>query len=158
MAFGQQEARAAVYGASGGRFGTSERGAQRGFLDAEAVKGLVLRLVSWCRRSTLRPAAKRLALIERISLGPKQFVSLVEAEGVRLLIATSADGAPAFYSLKAEANDASPEVAASPRRCADGSCNHTVDSSPQNFRVPLRMPTSVKSSKCSLGSQGRISW
>ena len=41
----------------------------------------------------------RLALVERISLAPRQTVALVEAEGQRFLIATSADGSPAFHAL-----------------------------------------------------------
>lgn len=42
----------------------------------------------------------RLALVERISLAPRQTVALVEAEGQRFLIATSADGSPAFHALR----------------------------------------------------------
>lgn len=41
----------------------------------------------------------RLALVERISLAPRQSLALVEAEGRLLLVATSAEGAPAFYAL-----------------------------------------------------------
>lgn len=41
----------------------------------------------------------RLALVERIALAPRQSLALVEAEGRRLLVATSPDGAPAFYAL-----------------------------------------------------------
>jgi hypothetical protein len=41
-----------------------------------------------------------LALIERITLAPRQSLALVEAEGRRFLIATSAEGAPAFYALE----------------------------------------------------------
>jgi hypothetical protein len=46
-----------------------------------------------------RQAEPRLALIERIALAPKQSLALVEAEGHRILVATSADGGPAFYAL-----------------------------------------------------------
>ncbi len=53
-------------------------------------------LRSW-RRSTTHPA--RLALIERIALGPKQSLVLVEVDGVRLLVATSSEAASAFFSL-----------------------------------------------------------
>lgn len=42
-----------------------------------------------------------LALLERITLAPRQSLSLVEAEGRRFLIATSAEGTPAFYPLEA---------------------------------------------------------
>jgi len=42
---------------------------------------------------------RRLALLERIALAPRQSLALVEAEGRRILVATSADGGPAFYPL-----------------------------------------------------------
>lgn len=41
----------------------------------------------------------RLRLLERIALAPRQSLALVEAEGRRLLVATSSEGAPAFYPL-----------------------------------------------------------
>lgn len=44
--------------------------------------------------------APRLELLERISLGPRQSLALIEAEGRRLLVATSPEGGPAFYALE----------------------------------------------------------
>ncbi|MGB8260748.1 MAG: flagellar biosynthetic protein FliO [Terracidiphilus sp.] len=41
----------------------------------------------------------RLALVERIALAPRQSLALVEAEGRRFLVASSQDGAPAFFPL-----------------------------------------------------------
>ena len=41
----------------------------------------------------------RLALLERINLAPRQSLALVEAEGRRFLVATSQEGAPAFFAL-----------------------------------------------------------
>ena len=41
----------------------------------------------------------RLEMLERIALAPRQTVALVEADGVRLLVATSGEGSPAFYRL-----------------------------------------------------------
>jgi flagellar biogenesis protein FliO len=41
----------------------------------------------------------RLELLERIALAPRQSLALVEAEGRRFLVATSHEGAPAFYAL-----------------------------------------------------------
>jgi flagellar biogenesis protein FliO len=41
----------------------------------------------------------RLELVERIALAPRQSLSLVEAEGRRFLVVTSAEGSPAFYPL-----------------------------------------------------------
>jgi flagellar biogenesis protein FliO len=52
-------------------------------------------------RLTRRPQA-RLALIERIALAPRQSLALIEAEGRRFLVATSPEGAPAFYPLDGE--------------------------------------------------------
>ncbi len=43
--------------------------------------------------------APRLELVERIALAPRQSLALVEAEGRRFLVATSPEGAPAFYAL-----------------------------------------------------------
>jgi flagellar biogenesis protein FliO len=41
----------------------------------------------------------RLSLVDRIALAPRQSLALVEAEGRSFLVATSAEGAPAFYAL-----------------------------------------------------------
>jgi flagellar biogenesis protein FliO len=46
-----------------------------------------------------RPMQPRLELLERITLAPRQSLALVEAEGRRILVATSAEGAPAFFAL-----------------------------------------------------------
>jgi hypothetical protein len=51
-----------------------------------------------------RRAAPRLALVERITLAPRQSLALIEAEGRRILVATSAEGGPAFYPLDERAN------------------------------------------------------
>jgi hypothetical protein len=44
-------------------------------------------------------AAPRLKLVDQIALAPRQTLCLVEADGRRVLLATSADGAPAFFAL-----------------------------------------------------------
>jgi flagellar biogenesis protein FliO len=41
----------------------------------------------------------RLALVDRITLAPRQSLALVEAEGRRFLVATSHEGGPSFYAL-----------------------------------------------------------
>ena len=41
----------------------------------------------------------RLVVLERITLAPRQSLALIEAEGRRMLVATSPDGAPALYAL-----------------------------------------------------------
>ena len=58
-------------------------------------------LAGWLM-AKLRPrprAERRLALLDRIALAPRQSLALVEAEGRRILVATSAEGGPAFYPL-----------------------------------------------------------
>lgn len=49
-------------------------------------------------RARRRPEP-RLELLERITLAPRQSLALVQAEGYRFLVATSAEGGPAFYAL-----------------------------------------------------------
>ena len=58
-------------------------------------------LASWLleRLRSRRCNAPRLALVERMTLAPRQTLALVEAEGRRFLVATSAEGGPAFYAL-----------------------------------------------------------
>lgn len=51
-----------------------------------------------------RRAEPRLALLERITLAPRQSLALIEAEGRRILVATSAEGGPAFYPLDGSAS------------------------------------------------------
>jgi hypothetical protein len=53
-------------------------------------------LARWKNRVLVQP---RLALLERISIAPRQTLSLVEADGRRFLVATSPEGSPAFYPL-----------------------------------------------------------
>ncbi|MGA7858951.1 MAG: flagellar biosynthetic protein FliO [Terracidiphilus sp.] len=58
-------------------------------------------LARWHGRPRVEP---RLALVERITLAPRQSLALIEAEGRRILVATSAEGGPAFYPLDENAN------------------------------------------------------
>jgi flagellar biogenesis protein FliO len=67
---------------------------------------LLARLRDSLRRSP-RPRP-HLALVERIPLAPRQSLALVEAEGRRLLVATSAEGCPVFYPLDAPPRAAAP--------------------------------------------------
>ncbi len=57
-------------------------------------------LARWHGRQRAEP---RLALVERITLAPRQSLALIEAEGRRILVATSAEGGPAFYPLDDDA-------------------------------------------------------
>ena len=63
----------------------------------ERLGGLAGWLLSrWQGRTVPKP---RLTLIERISLGSRQFLALVEAEDRRILVATSGEGSPVFYPI-----------------------------------------------------------
>jgi flagellar biogenesis protein FliO len=64
-----------------------------------AVGGLAGWLLDRLRGARPRP---RLELLERIALAPRQSLALIEAEGRRFLVATSPEGAPAFYPLDGE--------------------------------------------------------
>jgi len=46
--------------------------------------------------------APRLKLVDRIALAPRQSLCLVEADGRKVLLATSVEGAPAFFALDQE--------------------------------------------------------
>jgi flagellar biogenesis protein FliO len=68
----------------------------------ESARTMLLGGVTGWLLSRLRAgkrAQPRLELVERITLAPRQSLALVEAEGRRFLVATSAEGAPAFYAL-----------------------------------------------------------
>lgn len=80
--------------ASAGAFvGVKIRAARLGGIAGWLLGRLLDRL-----RGTQKPAP-RLQLVERITLGPRQTLALVEAEGQRVLVATSPEGAPAFYAI-----------------------------------------------------------
>jgi hypothetical protein len=70
--------------------------------DLQDWSGLMVWLLNRFRRRALKQS--RLALVERINLAPRQTVALIEADGQRLLVAISPDGAPSFYPLKAAAS------------------------------------------------------
>ena len=74
------------------------------------VGGLARWLSCWLlgRLRTTRRPQPRLALVERIALTPRQSLALVEAEGKRFLVVTSAEGAPAFYPLDCEGGRGNP--------------------------------------------------
>jgi flagellar biogenesis protein FliO len=63
--------------------------------------GLATWLLKKFAAGTQRRAERksRLALVDRISLSPRQSLALVEAEGRLFLVATSNEGGPAFYAL-----------------------------------------------------------
>ncbi len=61
-------------------------------------RGLAGWLLDRWRGRTVR--TPRLTVAERVNLGPRQTLSLIEVDGERLLLATSPEGAAAFYPLK----------------------------------------------------------
>jgi len=69
---------------------------------AAGVAGWLLNRLRGVRRGP-----PRLAVLERIALAPRQSLALVEAEGRRFLVATSPEGAPAFYALDEPAREPS---------------------------------------------------
>ena len=58
-------------------------------------------LAGWLLRKLGSHSQPRPMLVvrERITLAPRQTLSLVEADGRKLLVATSPEGTPAFYAL-----------------------------------------------------------
>jgi hypothetical protein len=76
--------------------------ARTGWAPAAAIaRGLPGGLAGWLlgRLRGIRRAPARLAVLERITLAPRQSLALIEAEGRRFLVATSPEGTPAFYAL-----------------------------------------------------------
>jgi hypothetical protein len=106
----------------------------------EGVAGWLLRI--W-QRSTATPA--RLAVIERIALGPKQSLVLVEAEGVQVLVATSPEGSPAFLRLHPVDRDS-----------GQGLGGATLDERSLRAAVRSNAPLSIKGSM--RANAGRVSW
>lgn len=78
---------------------------EQGGLAAWLVKRLQARLRGRERQR------RRLELLERISLAPRQSLALVEAEGMKFLVATSAEGAPVLYALDGQRRSALERVA-----------------------------------------------
>jgi flagellar biogenesis protein FliO len=77
-------------------------------------------LAGWllARLKTRGRRQPRLELVERITLAPRQSLALVEAEGRRFLVATSSEGAPAFYALDERARPNGARQAVSRQRGA----------------------------------------
>jgi flagellar biogenesis protein FliO len=78
------------------------------------IGGLAGWLLGRLRAARRGPA--RLAVLERITLAPRQSLSLIEAEGRRFLVATSPEGTPAFYALDTPKRESSKLDTASPVR------------------------------------------
>jgi Flagellar biosynthesis protein, FliO len=109
---------------------------QRGNGESGRVGGLAGWLLERLRSS--RRPSPRLALLERIALAPRQSLALVEAEGRRFLVATSPEGAPAFYALDGEERRLNAGNSGNPARIAG----------PRPGTVP----------RASAGGPARVSW
>ena len=84
------------------RYRVKDRGrkARTGWLDAlHCVTNAVAAVALGCSNDPHAARAAALALLERITLAPRQSLALIEAEGRRLLVATSPEARPAFYPL-----------------------------------------------------------
>ena len=66
-------------------------------LETQSIKDIVAWLLNRILHKTR--AQPRLTVLERIALAPRHSLSLIEADGCKLLVATSQDGASAFYSF-----------------------------------------------------------
>jgi flagellar biogenesis protein FliO len=84
-----------------GWVGSGPVNGRMGLGQLSAMQERVGGLAGWLLRrlrggERMRP---RLAVLERVALGPRQSLALVEADGRRLLVATASDGGPAFFPL-----------------------------------------------------------
>jgi flagellar biogenesis protein FliO len=57
----------------------------------------------------------RLELLDRLALGPRQSVALIEAEGRRFLLAMPAEGGPVFFPLDGKVDECGERTAAERR-------------------------------------------
>jgi hypothetical protein len=71
----------------------------RGFGSADPIRsrGIVRWFIEHVQKRT--KAQSRLTVIERVTVAPRQSLLLVEADGQRVLVATSPDGTPAIFPL-----------------------------------------------------------
>jgi flagellar biogenesis protein FliO len=89
--------------------------------EADEMRAAVGGLAGWFLsrlRHDSRHRQPRLELLERIALAPRQSLALVEAEGRRFLVATSPEGAPAFYALEERGRQAAARQAGPVRPAA----------------------------------------
>lgn len=62
--------------------------------------GIVGRLFGHIHQIAATP--RRLAVVQRISVGPRQSIALIEADGEALLVGTSSEGPPQFYRISSK--------------------------------------------------------
>jgi len=98
-----------------------------------SARSLIAGILSWLGRRAC--PARRLSILERLSLAPRQTLWLVEAEGTRLLIAGSAGGGFTFLELGSKTEP-----------LAHGAGE-------TGARVPLRTPNGIAASSATSGSR-----
>jgi len=135
-----------VHGEGRGLSVTSK--SQKSSWDAVLGRGLAGWLLRWWRNRAA--PASRLMLLDRIAIGPRQALVLVEADGVRVLIATSPEGASTFLPLHPAVTQALSLPQDQP-----SSLKATVDRDlgPMNKPGKSEVRTSSRA-----GSQSRVSW
>jgi hypothetical protein len=101
---------------------------ERGARETTPIRGLAGWLLG--RLHGLRRTPPRLAVLERITLAPRQSLALVEAEGRRFLVATSPEGTPVFYPLDA-ASRAPARPAAMPQKTRRKAARAGADRAPR---------------------------
>lgn len=115
--------------------------------------GLAAWILNNWQPSLARPV--RLAMIARIPLGPRQAVALVEAEGMHLLVATSADGPASFFPLHPSLPPRPTESCVEPARSV---AVPDPPALPMRDRQLLPGPSLSGRMGRRLGFQGRVSW
>jgi len=122
-------------------------------------------LAEWLLRRlhTNSAPAPQLSILARIALGPRQTLALVEAEGMHLLVGTSADGPPSFFSLERGAGtDADRDPNAAPEQeglpVPGSGANHALG----GRRIPFGALAAAGNAPGRLSGRlrlaGRVSW
>ena len=97
----------------------------RGFMERGGLASWLLKTFLARAQRKGGPRKSRLALVDRISLAPRQSLALVEAEGRRFLVATSQDAGPTFYPLDSSsasvAGETHPGIHRAPRNSTNTS-------------------------------------
>ena len=111
-------------------------------------------LLGWLLRGGRRGAApaSRLRLIDRIGIGSRQALVLVEADGVRLLVATAPEGASTFLPLHSTQLQT---AALCPDRPTTSNAAESRGLGPGNSKNK-RGKSELRMAR--VGSQSRVSW
>jgi hypothetical protein len=145
-------------------------------LGKELGKGLGMGLATWIaqRWKDSMAHSPRLSVLARVPLGPRHSVALLEADGTRLLVATSSDGVSTFFPLRKP--EASGTAVADPDPCSGLSIetgsrkriepglreisadSPSVPSRESRNEIGFQGAKTSSSSRRRRGLTGRISW